>query len=95
MAETIALTKLVVKVKHMLASMAGLTPPQEGETVINCTCVWTNNTATLSVAKGDNFTHETAVSSRMYATQYYHISAHKNNAKYCRYFDQAVSSGNL
>ena len=35
MAETIALTKLVVKVKHMRALMAGLTHPQEGETVIN------------------------------------------------------------
>ena len=59
MAEIIALTKLVVKVKHMQALMAGLTHPQEGETVINSTCVWTDNTATLSVAKGDNFTHET------------------------------------
>ena len=39
--------------------MAGLTHPQEGETVINSTCVWTNSMATLSVAKGDNFTHET------------------------------------
>ena len=59
MAETIALTKLVVKVKHMRALMAGLTHPQEGETVLNSTCVWTDNTATLSFAKGDNFTHET------------------------------------
>ena len=59
MAETIALTKLVVKVKHMQALMPGLTHPQEDETVINSTCVWTDNTATLSVAKGDNFTHET------------------------------------
>ena len=59
MAETIELTKLVVKVKHMLALMAGITHPQEGETVINSTCVWTDNTATLSVVKGDNFTHET------------------------------------
>jgi hypothetical protein len=59
MAETIALTKFVVKIKHMLALMAGLIHPQEGETVINSTCVWTDNTATLSVAKGDNFTHET------------------------------------
>ena len=39
--------------------MAGLTHPQEGEIVINSTCVWTDNTATLSVAKGDNFTRET------------------------------------
>ena len=45
MAETSALTKLVVKVKHMQALMAGLTHPQEGETVINSTCVWTYNTA--------------------------------------------------
>ena len=59
MAETIALTKLVFKVKHMRALMAGLTHPQEGGTVINGTRVWTDNTATLSVAKGDNFTHET------------------------------------
>ena len=56
MAETIALTKLVVKVKHMRALMAGLTHHQEGETVINSTCAWTNNTATLSVMKGYNFT---------------------------------------
>ena len=39
--------------------MAGFTHPQEGETVINSTCVWSNNTATSSVAKGDNFTPET------------------------------------
>ena len=59
MAETIALSKLVVKVKHMQALMAGLTHPQEGKTVIISTCVWTDNTATLSVVKGDIFTHET------------------------------------
>ena len=58
MAETIALTKLVIKVKHMRALMAGLTHPQEGETVINSTCGWTGEAATLSVAKGNNFTHE-------------------------------------
>ena len=59
MAETIALTKLVVKVKHMRALMVGLTHPQEGKTIINSTCVWTDNMAALSVAEGDNFTHET------------------------------------
>ena len=41
MVETIALTKLVVKVKHMLALKAVLTHPQESETVIKSTCIWT------------------------------------------------------
>ena len=53
MVETMALTKLVVKVKHMIAFMEGLTHPLEGKTVINSMCVWTNNTASLSGAKSD------------------------------------------
>ena len=46
MAETITLTKLEVRVKHMQALIVGLTRHQEGETVINLfgqtICVWTN-----------------------------------------------------
>jgi hypothetical protein len=59
MAETIALAKLVVKIKHMRALLFDLQCRQEQETMINSTCVWVDNTATIAVATGKDFTHET------------------------------------
>jgi hypothetical protein len=59
MAETIALAKLVVKIKHMRALLFDLQCKQEQETMINSTCVWVDNTATIAVATGNDFTHET------------------------------------
>jgi hypothetical protein len=59
MAETIALTKLVVKVKHMRAILFDLQCRQEQKTLINSTCVWVDNTAAIAVATGNDFTHET------------------------------------
>ncbi len=59
MAETIALTKLVVKIKHMRALLFDLQCRQEPETIINSTCVWVDNTAAIAVATRKDFTHET------------------------------------
>ena len=59
MAETIALAKLVVKVKHMRALLFDLQCCQDQETQINSTCVWVDNTAAIAVATGNDFTHET------------------------------------
>jgi hypothetical protein len=59
MAETIALTKLVVKVKHMRAILFDLQCRQEKKTLINSTCVWVDNVAAIAVATGNDFTHET------------------------------------
>jgi len=59
MAETIALAKLVVKIKHMRALLFDLQCKQEQETMIHSTCVWVDNTATIAVATGNDFTHET------------------------------------
>ena len=59
MAETIALAKLVVKVKHMRALLFDMECRQEQETMINSTCVWVDNTAAIAVATGNDFTHET------------------------------------
>ena len=59
MAETIALAKLVVKVKHMRALLHDLQCHQEHETAIQSTCVWVDNTAAIAVAMGNDFTHET------------------------------------
>ena len=59
MAETIALAKLVVKVKHMRALLFDLQCRQQQETMINSTCVWVDNTAAIAVATGNDFTHET------------------------------------
>ena len=56
MAETIALAKLVVKVKHMSALLHDL---QCHETTIQSTCVWVDNTAAIAVTAGNDFTHET------------------------------------
>ena len=58
MAETIALTKLVVQIKHMRALLFDLQCRQEQETIINSTCVWVDNTAAIAVATGKDFTHE-------------------------------------
>jgi hypothetical protein len=59
MAETIALAKLVVKIKHMRALLFDLQCRQEQKTMIHSTCVWVDNTAAIAVAKGNDFTHET------------------------------------
>ena len=59
MAETIALTKLVVKVKHMRAILFDLQCQQKQETLVNSTCVWVDNAAAIAVATGNDFTHET------------------------------------
>jgi hypothetical protein len=59
MAETIALAKLVVKVKHMRALLFDLQCKQVQTTLINSTCVWVDNTAAIAVATGRDFTHET------------------------------------
>ncbi len=59
MAETIALAKLVVKVKHMRAILFDLQCRQKQKTLINSTCVWVDNTAAIAVATGNDFTHET------------------------------------
>ncbi len=59
MAETIALTKLVVKIKHMRALLFDLQCRQEQEIIINSTCVWVDTTAAIAVATGKHFTHGT------------------------------------
>jgi hypothetical protein len=59
MAETIALAKPVVKVKHMRAFLTDLQCRQEQTIQINSTCVWVDNTAAIAVAIGNDFTHET------------------------------------
>jgi hypothetical protein len=56
MTETIALTKLVVKIKHMRALLFDLQCRQEQETMINSTCVGVKNTAAIAVATGKDFT---------------------------------------
>ena len=57
MAETIALAKVVVKVKHTRALLFDLQCHQAEETSIGSTCVWVDNTAALAVATGNDFTH--------------------------------------
>jgi hypothetical protein len=59
MAETIALAKLVVKIKHMRVILFELKCQQQQETMINSTCVWVDNSAAIAVATGNDFTHET------------------------------------
>ena len=59
MAETMALDKLVVKVKHMRALLHDLQCHQDHDTTIQRTCVWVDNTAAIAVAMGNDFTHET------------------------------------
>ena len=56
MAETIALAKLVVKIKHSRALMHDLQVRQNQETQIESTIVWVDNTAALAVATGSDFT---------------------------------------
>ena len=59
MAETIALAKVVVKVKYLRAILFDLQCRQVEPTYIDSTIVWVDNTATLAVANGNDFTHET------------------------------------
>ena len=59
MAETIALAKLVVKIKYLRAILHDLQFHQGTETNIGSTIVWVDNTAALAVATGNDFTHET------------------------------------
>jgi hypothetical protein len=59
MAETIAMAKLVVRIKHMRIILFDLQCRQERKTMINSTCVWVDNTAAIDVATGNDFTHET------------------------------------
>jgi len=59
MAETIALAKLVVKIKYLRVLLHDLQFCQQQETNIDSTIVWVDNTAALAVATGSDFTHET------------------------------------
>ena len=59
MAETIAFTKVTVKVKHMRNILFDLKCQQAEPTYIDSTIVWVDNTATLAVANGNDFKHET------------------------------------
>ena len=58
-AETIALAKLVVKVKHMRALLHILQCRQEHEATFQSTYVLVDNTAAIVVAMGNDFAHET------------------------------------
>ena len=59
MAETIALAKLVVKIKYLRALLHDLQFHQSERTNVQSTIVWVDNTAALAVATGNDFTHET------------------------------------
>ncbi len=59
MAETIALAKIVVKIKYIRAILFDLQCRQEQETMINSTCALVDNTAAIAVATRNDFTHET------------------------------------
>jgi hypothetical protein len=59
MAETFALAKLVVKIKHMRVILFDLQCRQKQETMINSTCVWVDNTAAIAVAAENDLSHET------------------------------------
>ena len=59
MAETIALAKLVVKIKYLRALLHDLNFCQTRETNVDSTIVWVDNTAALAVATGNDYTHET------------------------------------
>jgi hypothetical protein len=56
-AETIALAKLVVKVKHMKALLLDSQCRQEQTTLIDSTCVWVENIAANAAVTGNDFTH--------------------------------------
>ena len=58
MAETIALAKLVVKIKYLRAMLHDLQFCQHEQTNVGSTIVWVDNTAALAVATGSDFTHE-------------------------------------
>jgi hypothetical protein len=94
MAETIALAKLVVKVKHMRALLFGLQCRQQQETMINSTCAWVDNTAAIAVATGNDFTHETvnsceacdsqgSFSSRMRTAEDHHDHVYQDKQEHC------------
>ena len=59
MAETIALAKVIVKVKYLRAILFDLQCRQVEPTYIDSAIVWVDNTATLVLANGNNFTQET------------------------------------
>jgi ABC-type uncharacterized transport system permease subunit len=61
-AETIALTKVTVKIRHLRNILFDLKCQQVELTYIDSTIVWVDNTATLAVANGNDFTHETVKS---------------------------------
>jgi hypothetical protein len=52
LAKTIALAKLLVKVKQSWATLFDLQCRQEQNTMIHSTCVWVYNTAAIAIAKG-------------------------------------------
>ena len=54
MAETVALAKLVVTIKHSRALMHELQVRQNQETRMESTIVWIDNTAALAVATGSD-----------------------------------------
>ena len=58
MAETIALAQVVVKVKYLRAMLFDLQCRQVKPMYIDSTLVCVDNTATLAVENGNNFTHK-------------------------------------
>jgi hypothetical protein len=90
MAETIALAKIVVKIKNMRAILFDLQCRQEQETMINSTCVWVDNTAAIAVATGNDFTHETVTHVGVCTTQDHHDCVYQDMQKHCRHYDQAI-----
>ena len=55
MAETIALAKLVVKVKYLRAILFTPKCSQDKDSIFNSTCVWVDDEAALADATGNNF----------------------------------------
>ncbi len=99
MAETIALAKIVVKIKHMRAILFDLQCRQEQETMIYSTCVWVDNTAAIAIATRNDFTHETVkhvtvkvrFSAGVCTTQDHYDCVYQGMQKHCRHYDQAIS----
>jgi hypothetical protein len=60
MAETLALTKLTVKIKYLRGLLYGMGAEADATEVGSDTLVWVDNMAALSVATGENFAHETS-----------------------------------
>ena len=96
MAETIALAKLAVKIKHMRAILFDLQCRQDQNTMIHSTCVWVDNAASIAVAKGNDFTHETVkhvtvkVRFIVCAASDYSDLIYQDEQEYCRHHDQAI-----